>query len=407
MTNETTNKKDYVNGDGHDSMNVIGHDSMNNGDGFTIQPLTTSIDIKNLRQLIGSWHRNGVKYADIPRILRLYLGEPAWMNQNKEYSIIMFGEMARGLKYRSRQEFLDTLIKCTGFCFIWKDEQYGHQANNLIAFYTPIWHKENETGKKCQSDKSQGADDMCNLPNCTRYINNNNYYIIKNNIKKKDIINNSVCNLANCAKNDEELSRGRGEEWGKGRNEGKGEGELDTKRITAAAQQLIRYIATDPDAYAKVVKPINEMTLRLMPELPFDPSSSCPATDATVRFINQHLYPYILQHGDRLMQISTLLGQSCWLANLIKKEFMLKKIATAVNDARRYMARHPQERLRANRSENGLEYQDPETGQRFYDTLLPDGTRKQHRIPQEAPPRVQPDTVWSKHQKAWVKEIKP
>ena len=176
--------------------------------------------------------------------------------------------------------------------------------------------------------------------------------------------------------------------------------------ITAAAQQLIRHIATDPDAYANVVKPINEMTIRLMPELTIDPSAACPATDATVRFINQHLYPYILQHGERLMGINSLIGQSCWLANLIKKEFMMQKISTAVNETRRYLAQHPQEKMRANRSENGLEYQDPDTGQRFYDTLMPDGTRKQHRIPPGAPPRTQPDTVWSKYQKAWVKEVK-
>jgi len=368
MTNETTDKNNCVN------------NSVNNcvSDGFTIRPLTTTIDIKTLRQLLGSWLRNGVKYGEIPRILILYLGEPAWMNQSKEYPIVMFGEIARGLKFRSRQDFIETIIKCKGFSFIWKDEQHGHQPGNLFAFYTPIWHIGNEDGSEIQEEEAKmeeakmEEDAVCNLPNCKRYINN--YYInnnIKKNIKKKDIIYNTVCNLANCAE------------------------------IEAAAQQLISYIATNPDAYANVVKPINELTLRLMPELSLDPSSSCPATDATTRFINEHLYPYILQHGENLMSIGTLLGQSCWLANLIRKDFMVQKIATAVNDTRRYLAQHPQERIRANRSDNGLEYIDPETGQRFYDTLLPDGSRKQHRIPSDAPTRPSDSAIWNKFAKKW------
>ena len=350
-----------------------------NGD-FTIRPLTTSIDIKTLRQLMGSWHSYGLSDTQIRKMLHLYFGEPAWMDLGKTYPRNNFSRIAEGMKFRTKQDFIEVLLRCKGFGIIWKNPTAAKTASNLLAFYTPIWHEmSNEENIKMQEMQE-------NLHPSGGYIYQDNYLYYYNN-KKKYIKKNN--NQYDSSLQDAEKSA------------------RDAESITAAAQQLIRYIATNTDAYANVVKPINEMTLQLMPELPFDPSSSCPATDATVRFINEHLYPYILQHGERLMHIRTLQGQSCWLANLIKKDFMMKKISIAVNDARRYLARHPQERLRANRSDNGLEYQDPETGQRFYDTLLPDGTRKQHRIPQEAPPREQPDTVWSKHQKAWVKEIKP
>ena len=381
-----------------------------NGD-FTISPLTTSIDIKTLRQLMGSWHTAGISDSRMKKMLTLYFGEPAWMDMNKTYPYQNFYNMAKDLNFHSKTELLDMVIHCKGFGYIWKNNNMPHIPSNLLAFYTPIWHvameesEETESVSNAQEDLAADDGTYKNPTNVARYNSlYDNIYKKKNNKKKNISKYVSALHLSDSATQQENINAQHQQT-------------ITTQQaitttqqqqvITAAAQQLIRYIATNTDAYAKVVKPINEMTLQLMPELPFDPSSSCPATDATVRFINEHLYPYILQHGERLMHIRTLLGQSCWLANLIKKDFMMKKISIAVNDTRRYLARHPQERLRANRSDNGLEYQDPETGQRFYDTLLPDGTRKQHRIPQEAPPREQPDTVWSKHQKAWVKEIKP
>ena len=379
---------------------------------FTIKPLTTSIDIKTLRQLLGSWHMAGLSDTQAKKMLYLYLGEPAWMDLGKTYPCNNFCNIANSLNFHSKSEFLEVILRCKGFGHIWKKQEEGHTHSNLLAIYTPIWHVEKEEemdspGVDSPSVDSPGVDSpgvdspsvdspSVDSPGVVRY---NSLYDIynkkKNNRKKKVSKYVSALRPENFSDSGQHINSNLPSTTSQ-----------QQQVVTAAAQQLIRHIATDPDAYANVVKPINEMTIRLMPELTIDPSAACPATDATVRFINQHLYPYILQHGERLMGINSLIGQSCWLANLIKKEFMMQKISTAVNETRRYLAQHPQEKMRANRSENGLEYQDPDTGQRFYDTLMPDGTRKQHRIPPGAPPRTQPDTVWSKYQKAWVKEVK-
>ena len=40
--------------------------------GYTIQPLTTSIDIKTERRLIASWHTSGLTDTQIRKMLMLY-----------------------------------------------------------------------------------------------------------------------------------------------------------------------------------------------------------------------------------------------------------------------------------------------------------------------------------------------
>ena len=64
---------------------------------YTIQPLTTCIDIKTERRLIASWHTSGLTDTQIRKMLMLYFGEPAWMNQQKLYdlSLIHISEPTR------------------------------------------------------------------------------------------------------------------------------------------------------------------------------------------------------------------------------------------------------------------------------------------------------------------------
>lgn len=137
---------------------------------YTIQPLTTCIDIKTERRLIASWHTSGLTDTQIRKMLMLYFGEPAWMNQQKLYDSYRFSEIATGLKFRSKEDFLDILLKCTGFGRIWKNEKDGHKAKNLKAFYTPIWHLAKE-------------EDLGNLPDMQEKMHpgdayNNNIYNI-------------------------------------------------------------------------------------------------------------------------------------------------------------------------------------------------------------------------------------
>ena len=139
--------------------------------GYTIQPLTTCIDINTERKLIASWHTSGLSDVQIRKMLMLYFGEPAWMNLQKLYDCNRFSQIATGLRFRSRQEFVELLLRCAGFGFIWKNKEEPHTGKNLLAFYTPIWHVCDETDMVNEQDSGE------NLQDNLGYINNNIYII--------------------------------------------------------------------------------------------------------------------------------------------------------------------------------------------------------------------------------------
>lgn len=337
---------------------------------YTIQPLTTSIDIKTERKLIASWHTSGLNDVQIRKMLMLYFGEPAWMNLQKLYDCNRFSQIATGLRFRSRQEFVELLLRCAGFGFIWKNKEKPHTGKNLLAFYTPIWHVSDEKDMV----NEQNSDE--NLQDNLGYINNN-IYIIKKNNKKKNISKYvSPSQLANSPEH--------------------------KKKVEATAKELIHFIGTDPDAYAKVVKPVNEITQKTNPDLFTNPGDACPSNMATNIFFNNYLYPYLLTHSERMMKIQDILGRSCWLANLIKYDFMQKNIMRAVNDATMYLKLHAAEMMRQYRPISNFEYQDKASKQRFYDTARSDGTQEQHRIPPDAAPRPSGNAAWNKFSHTWV-----
>lgn len=337
---------------------------------YTIQPLTTCIDIKTERRLIASWHTSGLTDTQIRKMLMLYFGEPAWMNLQKLYDCNSFSQIATGLKFRSRQEFVELLLRCAGFGFIWKNKEEPHTGKNLLAFYTPIWHVCDEKDMVNEQDSDE------NLQDNLGYINNN-IYIIKKNNKKKNISKYvSPSYLANSPEHE--------------------------KEVEAAAKELIHYIGTNPDAYAKVVKPVNDITQKANPDLFTNPGDACPSNMATNIFFNKYLYPYLLTHSERLMKIQSILGKSIWLANLIKYDFMQKNIMRAVNDATKYLKLHATEMMRQYRPISNFEYQDKASKQRFYDTARSDGTPELHRIPQDAAPRPSGNAAWNKFSHTWV-----
>ena len=322
------------------------NNTTSNDNGYTIQPLTTSIDIKTERRLIASWHTCGLNDVQIRKMLMLYFGEPAWMNLQKLYDCNRFSQIATGLRFRSRQEFVELLLRCAGFGFIWKNKEKPHTGKNLLAFYTPIWHVSDEKDMVNEQDSDE------NLQDNLGYINN--IYIIKKNNKKKNISKYVIpSQLANSPEY--------------------------KKKVEATAKELIHFIGTDPDAYAKVVKPVNEITQKANPDLFTNPGDACPSNMATNIFFNKYLYPYLLTHGEQMLKIQNILGRSIWLANLIKYDFMQKNIMRAVNDATKYLKMHAAEMMRQYRPISNFEYQDKASKQRFYDTTRSDGTRSEER----------------------------
>ena len=345
------------------------NNTTSNDNRYTIQPLTTSIDIETERKLIASWHTSRLTDTQIRKMLMLYFGVPEWMNHQKLYDCNRFSDIAEGLRFHNRHDFVEILLRCSGFGFIWKNDEKPHTDQNLMAFYTPIWHVSDEKDMGNNHDLNSSEQ---TLPP----VINNNIYNKKKNNKKKNISKN-VTGSKTCSAEYE-------------------------KEVEAAAKELLNYIGTDPDAYAKVVKPVNEITQKLNPNLYINPEDACPTNMATNTFFNDYLYPYLLKNSKVMMNIKNPVGKSCWLANLINIDFMQKNIMRAVNDATKYLKLHAAEMMRQYRPISNFEYQDKASKQRFYDTQRSDGTQEQHRIPQDAAPRPSANAAWNKFSHTWV-----
>ena len=370
------------------------NNTTSNASDFTIKPLTTSVDIITERQLLASWARAGLSDSQILKMLKLYFGEPAWMNTDKVYDCNMFGQIAKGLKFHNRHDFVELLIRCKGFGFIWKDDEGRHADRNLLAFYTPTWHEPQVEDMNSEDFSAGNGNDSAGNEQAG-FCYNNNIYNKKKNIKKKNISPyTSGSQLA-------QIGNQKATQASTPSTQNSAE---YRQLVYTKARALLDYVKTNPDAYANVVKPVNDVTGKMIVGLYTDPNAACPSNIATRWFFNYYIYPYLLNNSNRMMSIHTIEGQSCWLKNLIKQEFMQKKITLAIADTKRYLAEHPGEMIRQNRPVSPFEYQDQASKQRFYDTLLPNGASAQHRIPPEAPPRPSDQATWSKFTHCWKME---
>lgn len=45
-----------------------------------LEPISNSVNIYDLRKLMGSWKQAGITYAQMFKVLRLYLGETGWIS---------------------------------------------------------------------------------------------------------------------------------------------------------------------------------------------------------------------------------------------------------------------------------------------------------------------------------------
>ena len=380
------------------------HNTTSYGGDFTIKPLTTSIDFKTERQLIAAWSMAGLSDSQIIKVLKLYFGEPAWMNTDKVYDCNMFGQIAKGLKFHNRHTFVELIIKCKGFGFIWKNDKECHTEKNLMAFYTPTWHKPKVKEMNLESkDFHAGNGKDFHAENGENLSKNeqasfgyyyNNIYNKKKNIKKKNI--SPYTSGSQVARIDNKTA----EQTAAASSQNLAEYQ---QLVETTARNLIAYVATAPDAYANVVKPIDEFTGKEINGLYTDPDAACPANKATACFFNNYVFPYILKNSKRMMTISSLEGQSHWLKNLINLEFMRKNLMRAIADTRKELERNPQEMQRQNRPLSKFEYQDKASGQRFYDApSQQNGALVQYRIPADAPPRPSALAIWNKFSHSWM-----
>ena len=321
------------------------------------------LDNVTLRQLLGSWKRAGLSYAQIFKMQKLYLGETGWMDQKGEYPRNNFYEVARGLKFDSVSELIACIKRCKGFGLVWMCKQHD-RIDNLLGLFSELWYVPSKD------------EDVTYSAVCCR--DNNNYNNINNKYSYKDNnINGS-----------------------------------SQRSAEQALSEFLLYLTADSGAYDAIVKPINERTEQMMPELKVEEgdvsqgdggqqAQARPVNAATQVFLKKYLGGYFIGQGNRFTN-GTNIGRKIWVQNLMRYPFMQRNIANAVADVRAELSRNAMLLARGYHPLSPHEYKDKLSGQRFYDRIDPeDGSTIVEHIPDDAPPRPSAEARWDKFDKKW------
>lgn len=99
-----------------------------------LQPISNCVNIYDLRKLMGSWKMAGITYAQMLKVLRLYLGESGWMDIYGRYPYNNLYPIAKGMKFSSVTEFFKCIRRCKGFGFVY----HGgiHDLEHLDSFFS-------------------------------------------------------------------------------------------------------------------------------------------------------------------------------------------------------------------------------------------------------------------------------
>ena len=184
-----------------------------------------------------------------------------------------------------------------------------------------------------------------------------------------------------------------------------------------AIKEFIEKLPSDAAACQIIIKPINEYTEQKFPTLKAccdeasndtnldrngspKPSSILP-NPATKRFLSHYLLTYLNARA-KTYATRDHNGRIYWISNLIKYDFMHKKMDWAVSDFIKQHGGSERAMQQQNRPLSPYEYQDPLTHQRLYDFTSQDGKQCQARIPANAAPRPSDTVYWNKFCKTWM-----
>ena len=104
-----------------------------------LQPISNCVNIYDLRKLMGSWKQAGITYAQMFKVLRLYLGETGWMDIDGRYPYSNLYQIARGMKFDSVTSLYKCIQHCEGFGFVYHDGV--KDVEHLASFFSNLWHQ--------------------------------------------------------------------------------------------------------------------------------------------------------------------------------------------------------------------------------------------------------------------------
>ena len=306
-----------------------------------MKPIKNSIPIRELQTLVRQWRRKGLRESALLKVLELYLGLPNYMNEQGEYPVHFFYDLAMGLKFRTVTMMLEAVRLSESFGM-----EPGDNKMNIASFYSPLW-------------KDLPADLHAVLP-ADLHANlqvGSNIYNINNNISSPPEENPS--------------------------EEGR---------------KFFHEINTNPAEKAEVLEPL----IRFFQEQEAGVPREEACTDV-VYLVDELLIPHFIAQ-ERFVRMKHS-GRLAWLRNLLKsahgKELM-RKAAEAGRQRRALKQQQAQaEVMLNNRPLSPYEWTDPESGTRFYE----DAIEGRVTIPADAPPRPSDASFWNVIQRCWMFDV--
>lgn len=121
-----------------------------------LEPISNSVNIYDLRKLMGSWKQAGITYAQMFKVLRLYLGETGWMDIDGRYPYNNLYQIARGMKFDSVTSLYKCIQHCEGFGFVYHDGV--KDVEHLASFFSNLWHQPDSKEQAVFYSSVSGAD---------------------------------------------------------------------------------------------------------------------------------------------------------------------------------------------------------------------------------------------------------
>ena len=306
-----------------------------------MKPIKNSIPIRELQTLVRQWRRKGLRESALLKVLELYLGLPNYMNEQGEYPVHFFYDLAMGLKFRTVTMMLEAVRQSESFGM-----EPGENKMNIASFYSPLW-------KDLPADLHAvlHADLHANLQV------GSNIYNINNNIYSPPEENPS--------------------------EEGR---------------KFFHEINTNPAEKVEMLEPL----IRFFQEQEAGVPREEACTDV-VYLVDELLIPHFIAQ-ERFVRMKHS-GRLAWLRNLLKsahgKELM-RKAAEAGRQRRALKQQQAQaEVMLNNRPLSPYEWTDPESGTRFYE----DAIEGRVTIPVDAPPRPSDAAFWNVIQRCWMYDV--
>lgn len=99
-----------------------------------MKALKTTVSTMELQKIIRTWRNRNITDSNIPKLLELYIGQTAYMNDQGEYPIENFYDLCTSLRFRHTTTMLNTIKQCGSFSIRPAENTYA-----LSAFYSPLW----------------------------------------------------------------------------------------------------------------------------------------------------------------------------------------------------------------------------------------------------------------------------